>query len=212
MTSTKRLTNQGFVFDAFGEGDKLTISEIANRVNEVLPDHEKIHERTIRRTVESMVKLGFMSKFTKSGNATVYGRISTALTANDLSDEVVPLGDNLVTVEKFLRAIADPNARPLKRSQNILAEKSQHVIRRLMVFTILSAGESGHDPNLQQASNSLHAAIAELNYVQKMLKAFVDSPIWYPHYRDKLAAEVREVQRKDPELFQLAQDYMLSER
>lgn len=206
-----KLANQSLAFGAFRDNEKLSVLEITERVNETLGPDEKLSERTIRRAVNELVSKKLLARYARERNAHVFG-VTASFAPSSIGSELIPLKDGLASVEDFVRAIADPAGRPLKRKQNLLAEKTQHAIRRLMLAAVFSAGESGHDSNLKQISATLYEAVDELKYVQKFIEAFLSSPIWYSQYRDGVALEIRELQRNNPELFQLAQEYMKSER
>jgi hypothetical protein len=205
-----KLTNQSLVFEVFADDEKLTIREVTHRVNEKLDRTEKLSEQTIRRAITNLCQLGQLKPFGKTQNAQTYGKLSASFTGSP-KDELIPFGGNLVGVEEFLRLISDPNSRPLKRNVNLLAERSQHGIRRMMLFAILSAGEPGNDETLKSANTHLNDAIDELEYALDFLRRFVHSPIWFQQYRDKIALAVRELTKNDPELYKLAVDYMRAE-
>jgi hypothetical protein len=204
-----KLTNQSLVFESFGEDEKLTIAELTHRVNTKLPDVKRLSEQTVRRAVNDLVQMGHLKPYGKSYNAQTFGKLSAATSNGDTP--IIPYAgssDGMSTVEEFLRVMTDPDLRPLKLKRNLIGEKQQHAIRRLMVFAILSAAESGHDETLKSANENLNEVLVDLQFAIDTIKSFVDSPIWYPQYRDRIAYAVRRVQEKDAELFQLAQDYV----
>jgi hypothetical protein len=114
-------------------------------------------------------------------------------------------------VGEFVKLMSDPDLRPLKKSINLLSEKSQHGIRRMMLFAILSAGEAGNSEALKNVNTQLHTAIQDLEFALTQLRGFVDSAVWFEDYRDKIGLAVRELTKEDPELFKLAVEYMRSE-
>lgn len=206
-----KLTNQSLVYEAMGDDQKLTIREILYQVNSRRDETDQLSEQTIRRAVTDLCKLGQLKPFGKAANgAQTYGKLSAHFTG-DPKDKLIPFGGNLVGVEDFIKLIADPETRPLKKNSNVLAEKSQHNIRRMMLFAILSAGEAGQNEALNTVHAQLHNAVQELTYARDIINHYVNSSIWFPAYRDKLALSVRNVIKNDPELYQLAQDYMKSE-
>lgn len=205
-----KLTNQSLVFEVFGDDEKLTIREIAYRVNENLPREGKISEQTIRRAVTDLTNIGQLKAFGKVENAQTYGKLSASFTGK-ADDQLIPFGGNLISVEEFLKLLSDPELRPLKKQTNLLAEKSQHGIRRMMLFAILSAGEAGNDDALKKVNEQLHNAIGELQFALTAIEGFVNSAVWFPIYRDKIALAVREVVKNDPELYKLAMEYMRAE-
>jgi hypothetical protein len=42
----------------------------------------------------------------------------------------------------------------------------------------------------------------------KVMRSFLDSPVWFAQYRDKIAAQIRQLQKDDIELFKLGVDYI----
>lgn len=206
-----KLSNQSLVFEVFGDDEKLTISEVMVRINSKAAEDPtlRLSDQTVRKAIRSLMSSGLLRQYGKTHNAMTYGKLSANF-ADPESQRLVPFAGEMTNVEEFLRLMTDVETRPLKLKTNLLAEKSQHNIRRLMVFAILSAGEPGNSDRLKQVNEQLHNAIGEFEWLANSLRSFVDSPVWYEQYRDRIALAVRETQKKDPELIQLAIDYMRS--
>lgn len=202
-----KLANQSLVFEAFGETEKLTMSEVTLRVNESIKSPNTLSEQTVRRAINDLVGLGHIKPFGKRHNAMTYGKLSAEMTAGNGEEALIPSSAGFESIEDFLRKMADPEGQPFALKVPVLSEKVSHAIRRTMVHVVLSASEPGNSDQLKKANVRLNNVIAELEFIAENLKAFVDSPIWYEQYRDRMGYGMRRLQEKDPELFQLAMDY-----
>lgn len=206
-----KLANQSLVYEAFADNEKLTISELTWRINETRERHERISDQTIRRAIADLVRSGHIKPYGKQNNAQTYGRLSASISADAEKEKVIPFGGDLVSIEDFVRLLCEPDSSPLSLKVPLLGEEAQHSIRRTMVHVILTSGEVGTDDALKKSNRRLHNVIAELEYVLNTLQTFVNSPIWYPQYRERIAFALRRMQEKDAELFQLAEDYVRSQ-
>lgn len=201
------LSNQSRVYKVFGENEKLTIAEVVLRVNGEPEPSEKLSERTIRRAIDGLVKSGFLKTYGKQNNATLYGLLSASYT--DSQQRLINFNGELLGVGEFLKTITDPQGKPLQKGKTaVIDKKADHVIRKLLTFAIMSAGEPGYNTQLKEVAIQLRNALAQLEFASGVLKNFLDSPVWYEQYRDQIGRSLREVQEKDPDLFQLANDFM----
>lgn len=207
-----KLSNQSIVWEAFQENEKLTTPEILDRVNEKLKAQEppeRMADSTLRRALAELVDKGQLKTYGRQHNAVLYGRPSAGFSDSD--DPMIPYAGELCSVENFLALMTNPTEKPLARKLPLLGEKTQHQIRRRMVYAILTAGEPGYSEKLKETNASLHAIIDDLAFTLHVLRSFVDSAVWYSNYRDEIGRHLRTLQDKNPDLFQLAIDYMRSE-
>ena len=86
----------------------------------------------------------------------------------------------------------------------------QHNVRRQLAYVVMSSIDAGFSQQVRDVNTTLHKLVEDLAYVHSVLEGFLNSPVWYPQYRDQMAVAVREMQKNDPELFQLALDYIKS--
>lgn len=202
-----KLANQSLVFEVFGEDEKLTIAEITGRVNERLEGHEKLSDQTVRRAIKDLCTSGLLKPFGKSHNAQTYGKLSASFSAPE-DEKLIPFAGEMVSVQEFMQVMTDPDLRPLTLKVPLIGDKRQHAIRRMMLYPIIMAHTSGIGDNLKSVSAQLYDVIDELEFTLNSLRNFVNSPIWYEQYRDRMARSLRFVMEKDPELFQLAVNYV----
>jgi hypothetical protein len=201
------LENQSFVFGLFEQGQKLTVRDVYELAREKKKqnDERPLNERTIRRAIESLEETGFLITVGRHGGAVLFAKQGTSAFDNP-KNELIPLSGELVSVEKFLRTFADPSIDALKLKLDTLSVESDRNIRQMLLFAVISAGEVGLDRRLKSAAKGLYAYLDEINHIQKTLQTFIESHVWYEQYRDRIAYEVRRVQEKDPELYQLTLD------
>jgi DNA-binding Lrp family transcriptional regulator len=201
------LSNQSVVYEAFGENEKLTITELSDRLNENSTPETKVSDRTIRRSIDSLVKSGFLKPYGKQNNAMLYGKLSASFAETD--EKLINFGGQLLTVEEFLREIVEPSNSPLQKTKlQIVSKEMEHEIRRRLAWAIATAGEPGMQEPLKKVSNELHKIMGEVAFVHDLLQSFLDSPVWYEQYRDKIAYGLRRLQENDPDLYQLTAEYV----
>jgi hypothetical protein len=209
-----KLSNQSLVFEAFGEDEKLTVAQVTERLNDkakaVADVTALVSDRTVRRAIEELVGKGFLRPYGRTQNSMTYGKLSAAMTADE-NERLIPFGGSLSPVSEWLHLMADMDSRPLKLKSNLLNVKAQAMIRRQMLFVVLTAGTTGHEDSLRNASKSLHETIRELEFVLDTVKGFIDSPVWYEQYRDRIGYALRKVIENDPDIIKLATDYVKSE-
>lgn len=201
------LANRSRVFEAFGEGEKLTINEVVERLNEEATPENKLSARTVRRSIENLVETGFLKLYGKQNNAMVYGKLSASFV--DVDEKIIPFGGQLVSIEDFLKMVVDPDSSPLQKSKvRVISNEVEHHIRRRLAFVIMSAGNPGMRDRLHKVQRELDNVLNELNYAAGILQGFINTPVWYEQYRDKIAPGLRKVQETDPDLFQLSAEYV----
>jgi hypothetical protein len=205
-----KLSNQSLTFEVFGDNEKLTVTEILERVNEKLkPKNERIADSTLRRALEDLVDKGFLQTYGRQRNATLYGK--QGATFDDGGQRLIPFAGELKSVEDFLRIVSDPNRKPLSKNADLLAEKVQHTIRRKLASVVVSSMNPGYDESVKGLNRELHVVAESLRFTLNIIDSFLNSPVWYKQYRDQIAYAMRQLQEKDPELFQLVFDYIRSE-
>ena len=202
-----KLSNQSLVYEAFDEGEKLTIAEATAKVNSQVDLARQMSEQTVRRAIHGLVGLGHLKPFGRAGLAMTYGKLSTEMTAGNGEQELIPFAGSMETVETFLQIMTDPNGQPFKLKVPIMSEEISHAVRRTLVYVVLSSSEVGNTEALKVANRRLNNLVAELEYILGNLTAFVDSPVWYEQYRDQMGYALRRLQEKNPDLFKLAMDY-----
>lgn len=193
---------QSIVFGIFDDDSKLSVNDAYHLVvkKQISEGETPFTEQTVRRAINALTKKGFLVAIDRQSNATLYSKQSTARVANQ---GIIPLGGEPVSVETFLRLFAE-HERPLKLKASVLNDKIHLGLRRSLLFTVISAGNVGSNAQLRETAENLQKILDELEYASKVIKNIINSPIWYDQYRDRIAYEVREVQKKDPELVQLA--------
>jgi hypothetical protein len=198
--------NRSVVYEVFQDNSKMTVSDVyeAVRARQKEKGERPLNERTIRRAIDGLHKYGFLVTVGRRENAILYAKQSSVTTASN--KHLVSLGGNLVTVPEFLKTFADLEIDPFKIKVHTLSHEAAQNIRKRLLFTIISAGEPGFNEQLKMTSKDLHAYLAEVEHIANVLKTFLDSPVWYQQYRDRIAYEVRRTQQEDPELYQLAFD------
>lgn len=202
------LTNQSLVYQVFGSGEKLTVSETHAKLAEVLTAQNRrpLNERTVRRSIEALFDMGQIAEFgTTPTNAILYGRVDVGVGANEVK---VNLGGNLIDVKTFVQILTDHENRPfsLNPKAQLVSIETENKLRSILLYVVMSSGSTGQGEKLKSTLDVLSGAIKEAEHLLKVLRSFTDSPIWYEHYRDPVSKAVRDLQKDDPELFQLAID------
>lgn len=206
------LANQQIVYERFSETEKLTIPELTQRVWDYAKEQDnqnlKLSDRTIRRSLETLVENGFLKTFGKRQQAVLYGKVSSSFIGSTDPQKMIPFSGELVTVEDFLHHVVEPDSDPLSLKVPMLKSEIQNHIRRRLAFVVLSSGETGLNDEVAKTKKELETFTREIEFLYKLLTAFVNSPVWYTQYRDGIGYEMRKVQQKDPDLFQLTIDFV----
>lgn len=204
------VSNQGRVYAAFSDHEKLTIPEVAQRVNAVT-DSKPLSEQTVRRSIQSLIRIGSLEKYGTKENAVLYGKAGMV---SSNTDEIISLAGNLMTVESFLRVIVDEEGNPFPFLVKVQPENYpispdfQRKLRKRLASVILTAIDPGYNSSLSGPAGFLQKHIEELEHMIKVMRSFLDSPVWFPQYRDKIAGQLRQLQKDDIELFKLGVDYI----
>lgn len=202
------IENQSFIFSLFKDGMKMTVSDVYEMARDVRvqANETPLQERTVRRCLNSLEKAGFIVTAGKQNNSMLYAKQGTSAFEQAAGANLIPFAGDIVSVEKFLRSFADPTIHPFKLKRNILSTDVEKLFNQWLLFAIISAGNVGLDEQLKQAAKGLQLYLNEVEHIQKLLSLFIDSPVWFEQYRDRIAYEVRRVQEKDADLYQLAID------
>lgn len=169
----------------------------------------RLAERTIRRAVISLYDKGFLIESGKFGKAMTY--VARDISAASDDKPMLSFAGSLMDVETFVSLFVSENSEPFKRNMNIMSQKHSHLLRRMVAFAVLSAGNSGAEEQLKNVNKTLRATLGELEHIKQIINGILDSPIWYEQYRDKIAYQLRRIEQKNPELIQLAQDFVSSQ-
>jgi hypothetical protein len=200
------LSNQSSVFEAFGDDEKLTITEATNKVNTKLTT--PLSEQTVRRAIKALIQSGFLIEQGRRENAMLYGKLSASFARTKQGEGLVPLAGTLMPVEDFVKLMVIPGQKPLQLKKNILADPSQIAIRKMLTFVILNGPEPGMEGAVKTVSGNLYELLAEVEHLRSIVKGFIDSPVWFSQYQDRIGYEIRKMQENDPGLYQLAQDFI----
>lgn len=194
--------NQSKVFAVFDEDTKLTVKDVHDRVNakaREIQASDQLTERTVRRAIDALVSNGFLIPHGKIDNAVLYAKRSTSMT--DEETGLIPFAGDLITVESFLSIMSNLESDPFKVKLSTLSVDAVLTLRRQMLFAIISSGEPGHTDQLKKVAKNLQILANELKHAHDIVKGLLDSPIWYDQYRDPIGYQVRQVQKRDPELY-----------
>lgn len=203
-----KLENQSNVYNAMRTlGRPATIAEVSKHVGGIV-------ERTVRRAILDLVNSGYVIEAGKAENSALYA-VRGQMPMGAAAKAVVPFGSGkLMPVGDFIDVMASPDGNPMHKGgkdgtkKPVMSDAMASAIRQRMTFVILTSGEPGFANAVHTYHNGLIAIQQELEYLLGIVKAFNDSAVWYDHYRDQLAVGVREMQKNNPELFQLAMDYI----
>ena len=207
-----KLSNQSLIYEVFGDNEKLLVAEVLDRANEKLKQEvppSRVSQNTVRRAIEALVEGGFLHPYGRIHNAMVYGKPGAGFNKPDAN--LIPYAGELKSVKDFIQVMTAADERPLTRKSNIVGEKTQHAIRRQLVYAIMSASDPGYTTQLKKVNENLHGWVEDLRYLLVFLESFLNSPVWYEQYRDKIGYSIREMQKEDPELFKLAIEYIKGE-
>lgn len=201
-----KLGNQSKVYQILKLiGKPLTITEVSGH----LP---ALSERTVRRAIGDLVKSGHIMQAGKDGAAVQYA-IREYVPQTEKNATIVPLGGMALPIDEFIEMMASPEKNPLHKGNTkrpILSDGMSDAIRQRMTFVVMSAGEAGFNDAVSRYRSGLNDVEQELKYLLGVLHEFNTSAVWYDHYRDSMASSVREMHKKNPELFQLARDYIVN--
>lgn len=199
-----RMTNDARVFKVMSDARRpMTIAELSRE----LPD---IVEKTVRRAVDSLRRNGFIIEAGRDNNSKLYA--IAGMMGSNAGDRLIPMGNDVITVADFVKLMAGMEQKPFatRLKTELLSDAFQQIMRQRMLFTIVSAGEAGYNSQLLTVQEALVKVVEEMERLTNMMRSFVNSSVWYEHYRDPIAQAMRDLQKKDPELWQLAWDFVKS--
>ena len=206
--------NEGIVFSVFEDDTKLTVSDVYElvRAKKKLDGEPPLHDRTIRRALASLEKSGFIITAGKQNNSVLYAKQGTSFSSDPNGQQIIPLAGNLVTVTEFLRLFADLEVNPFKVKANVVSDRAALDIRRLMLFVVLTADSPGYNNQLKKVNRDLHAVLGEFEHAANTLRNFLNSPVWYEQYRERIAREVRQTDQTSPEIVKTARAVLTGEQ
>lgn len=199
-----RMRNDAKVYAVLqGARRPMTIAEISQQIPDVV-------EKTIRRAVKSLLSTSHIVEAGRDNNAKLYALVGNAGTGND--DKLIPLGNGMVTVEQFVRVMADPKGNPFGSRLKIdpLSEEFENILRTRMLYAIVTSGDPGYRNQLDKVQEMLLRAAGEMERLTGIVRNFANSPVWYDQYRDAIALAMRELEKTDPELCALTRDFVKS--
>lgn len=173
-------------------------------------------EQTIRRSINRMMSQKIVQLAGNSGPTKLYARIGTDMRAlNTSNPKVIPFAGTMVSVKEFLTLMTDQELDPFKSSlaKEVLDADMVAWIRKRFLFTVITAGDSGFDEQLQNTLANLTKVHQEMDRITSTIRAWIDSSIWYAQYRDLIAAQIREMMKEgeeSAELYKLAYAYIQS--
>lgn len=202
-----RLNNEAKVYKALQTlGRPASVTEIHTIVTDVV-------EKTIRRAITGLKQSGFVIEAGRH-SGTYYYALADQQYESDHNQGIVPVGKQLVTIKNFLKLFTSEVSSPLNSQLKapVMTDEMARLIRRIMLSAILTSGDPGYTLAMEKQHERLMKIQSELERLLDIVRSFNDSPVWYDQYRDRMALALREVQKEDAELVQLAFDYMRSER
>lgn len=210
------ISNQSLVFESFAEDEKLTVVEVADRVNERLKSEEKlpVSEQTVRRAITGLQKNGFLREYGKRENAVLYGKLSASWVDSKGDEKLINLAGISVSVGEFLELVVDEEANPypfvvkVKPENWAISNVFHRKLRKRLAWVVMSASDAGYSEHLKTQLSFLRNHITELQHVVQVMESFTNSLVWHAQYRDRIAGELRKLQEKRPELLKLANDYI----
>lgn len=200
-----RMTNDSRVYEVLTKTRRpMTIAEISGQ----LPD---IVEKTVRRAIESLKGNGFVFEAGRDNNAKLYA-IAGSTATNSADGKLIPFGNDVMPVEAFVKLMSQPKQNPFgsRLKTEPLSEDFRAILRQRMLFAIITAGEPGFNSQVTNVQEALVKVVDEMQRLTDLVKSFANSAVWYEHYRDPIALAMRELQKSDPEAWQLAMDFVKS--
>jgi len=201
-----KLDNDSRVYQVMRElGRTCTVTEIHRR----LPD---IVERTVRRCLLSLKEGGFVIEAGRHNGSILYQTTDTVLNSKP-TDALIPLGSAFVSTESFLKVMASMETDPLETSlkTQIFTPEIRELIRRIELSTVVTAVDPGYQQMVEKNQANLIKISAEIQRILVHVQSFIDSAVWFQHYRDRIAEQLREVEKTNPELRKLAWDFVKSQ-
>lgn len=196
--------NQSDLYEVFNDTDKFTVTELTEKLR---AKGIVMSDRTVRRSLDALIRRGSIKSYGRNRSAAIFGKVTLNFTTNPSKAQLINVGGNLVTVEEFLKMFADPEGSPLQKRTPILATDVEHMIRRILLYVVLTSNDTGMDESLAKQNANLNKVIEELDYLHNLLSNYVNSPVWFAQYRDNVGLALRETRKNNPELVALAVEY-----
>lgn len=201
--TTLGVENQSFIFKLFTEGVKLSVADVyeAARIKKLSLNEPILAERTVRRAINNLERGGFIVAAGKQNNAILYAKQGTSFASGETGQGIIPIADDLVSVEHFLKVFGDIEIDPFTIKVAMLSPSANLFVRRMALVAVLSADSAGFDAELKRTAKRMHGVVRELEHITKILTRLLDSPIWYEQYRQRIAYELRHA---DPDVLETA--------
>lgn len=199
------MRNDSRVYDVIRSYSRpITIREIRAEIPQVV-------EKTIRRAVSTLVAKGFIAEAGRDNvGAKLY--IPAGSATHNASERRIPLGGDLLKTKDFVNLMASMEADPFssRLKLELLTDEARRFLRQRMLFVMISAGEAGLNNQLEKAQENMVKVLEEMERLTSMVRGFLNGAVWYEQYRDAIALDMRELQKENPGLYQLAMDYVKS--
>lgn len=197
--------NDGTVFKIVNMSPTpLSITSITKQMTHVT-------ERTVRRSVDRLIGEGFLTVAGKDGKTILYAAKSAMFVPDmDTAQKLLPFNGATLSVSDFLELLVNPESDPFAMDLKLQVLDVEFVewLRKRFIYAVITAGDSGYNAQLMRQRESLMKLRAEIQRLADNLDKFVNSPVWYDHYRDRIAFNRREVEQSNPDLVQMARDYL----
>lgn len=196
--------NDALVFKAVNNSPTpLTVTAIQRHLPHVV-------ERTIRRCLDRLIKKGFVYVAGKDGNATLYTSKNSMFVPEGQTDDLIPFNGAMLDVGAFIEMMVDPEFDPFKPNVKLDIFDPDFIVwlRKRFLYPVITAGDSGYNDQLIRQRENLMKVRAEMERFMKNLDGFINSAMWYDHYRDRIAFRRRQVEKENPDLIALAQGWL----
>lgn len=206
--TTVKLMNESSVYNALRElGQPATVATLSQSM-------PNITEKTVRRALKVLRTNGFVVESGKTENGSYLYQCSDALPSwGEGNEKRIPLGGKFVSVKDFIEVMASTEINPFGANlkTELFTDAIAEWLRRRMLFVVMSSGEAGFDSHVGSVREQMLKVQGELERLTKVVTAFTASAVWYNQYRDGIAYDARRMQETEPDLFQLAWDFINSE-
>jgi predicted DNA-binding transcriptional regulator len=211
----QRLTgmqNEQLVFNVLkSSGVKMNIAEIAKEVS-------GITERTVRRCIADLIEKGMVRKYGRTTSGVQYALADKSMYESEMSFseeelKLISFAGTMVTVTQFLEMMVSPDQNPLasKEITPVLRRDIANGIRRAMAGVVMTAATAGQESYLANTRVNMQKFEDELSFILRLVREFNTSAVWFDQYRDRMAYQLRLMQKNNPELWQLGLDFVRSE-
>lgn len=169
-----------------------------------------IVERSIRRCIDRLVMEGFLIVAGKDGKTKLYTARNAMFVPEEQSDSLVPFNGTMMSVGDFIELMVDPEFDPFKPDVKLEVYDPDFIVwlRKRFLYPVITAGDSGYNEQLMRQRENLMKIRTEIERMLKNLDGFINSGMWYDHYRDRIAFQRRQVEKENADLIALAQGWL----